>query len=189
MTGSMRPACSMARSTARASAPMSSSSSCRRWRPATSSSWTISAATSVRPSGAALRAAGAKLLFLPPYSPDLNPIEQVFAKAQNPTAKSRRTNRHRNLATHRHAPRRLHTAGMRQLSSKLRIRFRLKRSRSSANGVRRHSRFFPYTPVLADTSTAALPLLQRPAFGESLKLAREHAPIKRDENVGAAQRS
>jgi transposase len=27
-----------------------------------------------------LRAVGAKLLFLPPYSPDLNPIEQVFAK-------------------------------------------------------------------------------------------------------------
>jgi transposase len=29
---------------------------------------------------AAIRAAGAKLLFLPPYSPDLNPIEQAFAK-------------------------------------------------------------------------------------------------------------
>ncbi len=28
----------------------------------------------------AIREAGAKLLFLPPYSPDLNPIEQVFAK-------------------------------------------------------------------------------------------------------------
>ena len=28
----------------------------------------------------ALRAAGAKLFFLPPYSPDLNPIEQMFAK-------------------------------------------------------------------------------------------------------------
>lgn len=28
----------------------------------------------------AIRNAGAKLLFLPPYSPDLNPIEQVFAK-------------------------------------------------------------------------------------------------------------
>ena len=27
-----------------------------------------------------LRAAGARLFFLPPYSPDLNPIEQVFAK-------------------------------------------------------------------------------------------------------------
>jgi transposase len=29
---------------------------------------------------AAIRAAGARLFFLPPYSPDLNPIEQVFAK-------------------------------------------------------------------------------------------------------------
>ena len=28
----------------------------------------------------AIRAAGAKLIFLPPYSPDLNPIEQAFAK-------------------------------------------------------------------------------------------------------------
>lgn len=37
--------------------------------------------------GAAVRAmvrkAGARLLFLPPYSPDLNPIEQVFAKLKN----------------------------------------------------------------------------------------------------------
>ena len=29
---------------------------------------------------AALRSLGAKLFFLPPYSPDFNPIEQVFAK-------------------------------------------------------------------------------------------------------------
>jgi len=28
----------------------------------------------------AIRAAGAKLFFLPPYSPDLNPIEQAFSK-------------------------------------------------------------------------------------------------------------
>jgi len=28
----------------------------------------------------AIRNAGARLFFLPPYSPDLNPIEQVFAK-------------------------------------------------------------------------------------------------------------
>ena len=28
----------------------------------------------------AIRARGAHLIFLPPYSPDLNPIEQVFAK-------------------------------------------------------------------------------------------------------------
>ena len=31
----------------------------------------------------AIRAAGAKLFFLPPYSPDLNPIEQVFAKLKS----------------------------------------------------------------------------------------------------------
>jgi transposase len=28
----------------------------------------------------AIEAAGAKLLFLPPYSPDFNPIEQAFSK-------------------------------------------------------------------------------------------------------------
>ncbi len=31
----------------------------------------------------AVRAAGARLLFLPAYSPDLNPIEQVFAKLKH----------------------------------------------------------------------------------------------------------
>ena len=35
----------------------------------------------------AIRAAGARLLFLPPYSPDLNPIEQVFAKLKPCSAK------------------------------------------------------------------------------------------------------
>ena len=31
----------------------------------------------------AIRAVGARLVFLPPYSPDLNPIEQVFAKLKH----------------------------------------------------------------------------------------------------------
>ena len=31
----------------------------------------------------AIRNAGARLAFLPPYSPDLNPIEQVFAKLKH----------------------------------------------------------------------------------------------------------
>ena len=31
----------------------------------------------------AIRNTGAKLLFLPPYSPDLNPIEQAFAKLKH----------------------------------------------------------------------------------------------------------
>jgi transposase len=34
-------------------------------------------------SKAAIRAAGARLFFPPPYSPDLNPIEQVFAKLKH----------------------------------------------------------------------------------------------------------
>ena len=31
----------------------------------------------------AIRSAGARPLFLPPYSPDLSPIEQVFAKLKH----------------------------------------------------------------------------------------------------------
>ena len=36
-----------------------------------------------------IRAAGAKLFFLPKYSPDLNPIEQVFAKLKHQLRKAR----------------------------------------------------------------------------------------------------
>jgi transposase len=36
-----------------------------------------------------IQAAGASLLYLPPYSPDLNPIEQMFAKARRLLAPSR----------------------------------------------------------------------------------------------------
>jgi transposase len=36
----------------------------------------------------AIRAAGARLFFLPPYSPDLNPIEQLFAKLKNAMRKA-----------------------------------------------------------------------------------------------------
>ena len=36
-----------------------------------------------KPARNAIRAKGAALMFLPPYSPDLNPIEQVFAKLKH----------------------------------------------------------------------------------------------------------
>ena len=51
-------------------------------RRATSSSWTIGShrGKAVRQ---LIRSAGAKLFFLPKYSPDLNPIEQVFAKLKH----------------------------------------------------------------------------------------------------------
>jgi transposase len=35
-----------------------------------------------------VRAAGAKLFFLPPYSPDLNPIEQLFSKVKHAMRKA-----------------------------------------------------------------------------------------------------
>jgi transposase len=41
-----------------------------------------------RAARAAVRARGAHLLFLPPYSPDLNPIEQLFAKLKHLTRKA-----------------------------------------------------------------------------------------------------
>ncbi len=37
----------------------------------------------------AVRAVGARLVFLPKYSPDLNPIEQVFAKLEGESRKAK----------------------------------------------------------------------------------------------------
>jgi DDE superfamily endonuclease len=68
------------RSTAKVSRLMSSRCSLRRCDPVTSSSWINLDSHKGGAIRRAIRAAGARLLFLPPYSPDLNPIEQVFAK-------------------------------------------------------------------------------------------------------------
>lgn len=51
----------------------------------------------------AIRDAGAHLLFLPPYSPDLNPIEQAFSKLK-PDAKRWRTDKRYPLAIRRRDP-------------------------------------------------------------------------------------
>jgi transposase len=75
----------------------------------------------------ASRAAGAKLFFLPPYSPDLNPIEQVFAKLKTLLRKAgERTIE----ATWRRVgtPRRVRPRRMRQLSQQLRLCFGVNRS-------------------------------------------------------------
>ena len=77
----------------------------------------------------AIRAAGAHLLFLPPYSPDLNPIEQVFPKLKTLLRKAAERSVEA-TASHRSAPSELSAARMRQLSQKLRIRFDLKGSDS-----------------------------------------------------------
>ena len=56
-----------------------------------------------------MRAAGARLWFLPPYSPDLNPIEQCFAKIKHWMETGPRT-RHRE---HIEKPRRTHQKPLR----------------------------------------------------------------------------
>jgi hypothetical protein len=52
----------------------------RRFQPAISSSWITFPIRQVVGVHDAIEARGAKLLYLPPYSPDVNPIEQAFAK-------------------------------------------------------------------------------------------------------------
>ena len=78
-----------------------------------------------------IRSAGAKLFFLPRYSPDLNPIEQVFAKLETLL---RKTDPRTIEATwgHRRPPRPLHPLGMRQLPGQCRLCFGLTGSRSNA---------------------------------------------------------
>jgi putative transposase len=78
-----------------------------------------------------IRSAGAKPFLLPKYSPDLNPIEQVFAKLKHLAAQSRRANGRNRLRRHRRATRRLHQERMRQLFQKLRICTKLNASRFS----------------------------------------------------------
>src|SRR5689334_12246277 len=57
--------------------------SCRPFGPATSSSWINLGSHRSKSSSQLIRSVGAKLFFLPKYSPDLNPIEQVFAKLKH----------------------------------------------------------------------------------------------------------
>ena len=68
-----------------------------------------------------IRSAGAKLFFLPKYSPDLNPIEQVFAKLKHLLRKAAARTVDAVCAAIGEAPRRLHTRRMRQLPQKLRL--------------------------------------------------------------------
>ena len=78
----------------------------------------------------AIRSAGAKLFFLPKYSPDLNPIEQVFAKFKHLLRKAAARTLETVLAAIGEAARRLHHRRVRQLPQKRRIWTNLKTSRA-----------------------------------------------------------
>jgi transposase len=78
----------------------------------------------------AIRAAGARLLFLPPYSPDLNPIEQVFAKLKTLLRKAAERSVEAVWKRDRIAPRYLPSTRMRQLPAQQRVCRNLTRKRS-----------------------------------------------------------
>ena len=52
----------------------------------------------------ALRAVGAKLFFLPKYSPDLNPIEMLFSKLKHGLPQGRQAHTRRGLSGYRRVP-------------------------------------------------------------------------------------
>ena len=133
MTGSMRPACSTAPSTANASAPMSNSSSPRPSSRATSLSSTISAPTRERrcdkPSEPSGRASfPAQILARP--QPDRAGVRQV----QDFAAKGRSPNIRRRRKRKRSHPRSIPTRRMRRLCQERRIRVN-----PNAEGSRRDS--------------------------------------------------
>jgi transposase len=78
-----------------------------------------------------IEAAGAKLRYLPKYSPDLNPIEQAFSKLKAHLPKSSRTNHPASLAQDRRHRDRIQPARMHQLLPICRLRFHVTGIRSS----------------------------------------------------------
>ena len=69
----------------------------------------------------AIAAAGGWILYMPPYSPDFNPIEQLFAKLKALAAQGRRPHQRGTLVHHRPPPRHLRLGRMHQLSPSLRL--------------------------------------------------------------------
>jgi transposase len=84
----------------------------------------------------AIEAAGARLLYLPPYSPDFNPIEQLFAKLKALLRKGRGALRRGPLEPYRNSSPCLHARGMHQLLPQRRIRFMLSGKCSSTSAQR-----------------------------------------------------
>jgi len=81
----------------------------------------------------AIEAAGARLLYLPPYSPDLNPIEQAFAKLKARLAQCRSPHGSGSLGSNPAGLHTLHPAGVLQLPRRSRIRKRLGRRYMTGN--------------------------------------------------------
>ena len=82
-----------------------------------------------------IRSAGAKLIFLPKYSPDLNPIEQVFAKLKHLLRKAAARTLEAICTAIAQHPHSIHPRRMRQLLPKCGIWPNLNASRSSGSDL------------------------------------------------------
>ena len=80
----------------------------------------------------AIEAAGARLLYLPPYSPDFNPIENAFAKLKALLRKAAERSIDALWTTIGRLLRRLHANRMRQLLQSRRLRAGIRGNRSKA---------------------------------------------------------
>ena len=69
----------------------------------------------------AIKAVGASVLYLPPYSPDLKPIEQVFAKLKDAVTQSCGQNKGRALGRHRTSCRRFRAERVPKLPHQYRV--------------------------------------------------------------------
>jgi len=85
----------------------------------------------------AIRDVGARLVFLPKYSPDLNPIEQVFAKFKTLLRKVGGAKLRSHLPSLRRNPRPIPARRMRRIPQKRRIRVDPKAGRLSYDFSRR----------------------------------------------------
>ena len=79
-----------------------------------------------------IKTARARLLYLPKYSPDLNPIEQAFSKLKSPSTQGRRANHSSSLPQDRRPDASLRPSRMRQLLYACWIRFYMTGIRSSS---------------------------------------------------------
>ncbi len=100
----------------------------------------------------AIEAAGAKRLYLPPYSPGFNPIENAFAKLKAPLRKAAQQTLE-GSGQNRRTPRRTHAPGMRRL-------FRSRRIRWGVNG------FCSNAPILSRIPPDLAALLECPNIPE-----------------------
>ena len=80
----------------------------------------------------AIRAAGARLFFLPKSSPDLNPIEMLFAQLKHGLRKAAARTQGRRLRRHRPHPRHRHRKRVHQLLHQRRLCSGMNSARSSA---------------------------------------------------------